>query len=111
MRGDGKPGDYQTATSPTSVFSSSSVEYKKVVPRVIDLEFKYYNKKMETFKEGDYKIPWFVEVKITLMGRNSFEKWRAFKKGNLDAKAEEIAKAHSVTVSKLITVGYRGQPD
>ena len=110
-RGDGKPGDYVNAASISSVFADSSVDYKKVIPRVIDLEFKYYNKKMEAFTEGDYKIPWFVEVKITLMGRNSFVKWKAFTEKNVSSKAEEIAKAHSVTVSKLITIGYRGQPD
>jgi type II secretory pathway pseudopilin PulG len=105
--------DYSTkpAGTESTVFNVPEKEYSRIIPHVCDLEFTCYDKDLNKIDPGSKygQFPWYVQIKLTLMGSRNFEKWKAFK--NVSAtKADELLESYGVTINKLVYLVNRGQP-
>jgi hypothetical protein len=103
-------GDYTTKPkgSEPSVFGSiDNKKFKRIVPYVCGLEFICLDKGLKKITAPG-TFPWYVEIKVTLMGSRNYEKWKAFKKISA-SKADEWKESYGVTIDKLIYLGNRGQ--
>ena len=114
---------------PVAAFTANSAacdNYQKVIPYVVDLSFTCFDK--EGFKitpdqtistaadEGVMKdFPFSIEISLTLMGKDSWQKWIALG-GNVNpyddtGSIKAFREKHERTFKKTVLIGNRGQYD
>jgi type II secretory pathway component PulJ len=105
-------GDYDTKPkgSESTVFAASEDKFYRIIPNVCKLEFICYDKELNKLDHVSdfWKFPWYVQIKLTLMGTRSFVKWEAFKG---TSKANDLLDSYGVTINKLVYLGSRGQDE
>lgn len=77
----------------------TSDEWKNVIPNVVDFACDCYD---ETGSESNNRLPYAVRIKLTLLGKNAWQKWAA--SGNND-----ILSTNQRKFTKTVIIGERGQ--
>lgn len=112
---------------PIAAFTANSVSsdnYQKVIPYVVDLSFKCFDKggfeitpNQTTSTSSDAgtisEFPFSIEITLTLMDKNSWNKWISIG-GDVNPKndtgtVETFRKKHERTFKKTVLIGNRGQ--
>ncbi len=106
-------GNFDYHTNFDTAFSTRE-DFVEIVPYVTDLKFTCYNNKVvnPTIPQADIDLtnfPFIVMVELTLLDKNSWEKWKAFLAGSANDAANALKENQERTFTKMIFMGERGQ--
>lgn len=100
--------DFAVGATKNTVFPlppSDDSTFKRIIPNVVSIKFTCYDDKLIETTTDD-QFPWYIKIDLGLLGSKNFAKWEALKKVGKEEKIEP----YIVPISKLIYLGYRGQP-
>ncbi len=94
--------------------SASSDAYNTIIPHVVNLTFKCFNKNgveidptTDEVKRGTF--PYSINIELSLLDPDSWKKWKALGGAGGGANADRIRDENLRTLSKTVSIGERGQ--